>query len=71
MRPEPSDTAPVFLAAVICVMMSLIAYLAPGARAITAVPTSYDVSGVAWAMDDARTPGPPIRDDLARLLDTW
>ena len=40
MRPDPSDATPIFLAAVICVIMALIAALAPGARAISAVPAS-------------------------------
>jgi hypothetical protein len=71
MRPDPPDAAPIFLAAVICALMALIAFLAPGARAITAVPASYDVAGVAWAADATRTPAPPIGDDLAHLLDSW
>ena len=52
MRPDPSDATPIFLAVVICVLIALIAALAPGARAITAMPSSFDVNVAGWAMDE-------------------
>jgi hypothetical protein len=48
MRPDPADPSPIFFAAVICLMLAVIAVLAPGGRALSAISRSLDADAGAW-----------------------
>jgi hypothetical protein len=68
MRQPPSGAKPIFVAALICALLTLTGALAFGVRGLPTMPASFDVEGRSWPLDETRTVVGVVGHDLTHLL---